>query len=110
MRFRIRPNGAESVTLIGVKDAAIVSAGMAAFVRPIAPEAKGKYYLQCYGRSCDNAVMQFTTRVAKPIAFTLVGSRRGLPATGKALLDQRPKNARPQYSPDATLTISRVAL
>jgi len=108
--FRIQPNGAESVTLIGAKDAGIVSAGMTGFVRPIAPEAKGKYYLQCYGRSCDNAVMQLTTRSPQPIVFTLVGSRRGLPATAKALIGQRPKYARPQYSPDATLTISRVAL
>jgi hypothetical protein len=42
--------------------------------------------------------------------FTLIGSRRGLPAIAKPLLEQRPRFARPQYSPDATLTISRVAL
>jgi hypothetical protein len=108
--FRIHPNGAESVTLIGDKEAGIQAAGMPGFVRPIAPEAKGKYYLQCYGRSCDNAVMQLTTSTAKPLAFTLLGSRRGLPATAKALTEQRPKYARPQYSADSTLTISRVSL
>jgi hypothetical protein len=108
--FRIESNGADSVTLIGAKDAQIVSAGAAGFVQPIAPDTEGNYYLGCSGRSCDGAVMQFTTRDAKPMPFTLIGSRRGLPATAKALLDQRPRFARPQYSPDATLTISRVAL
>ncbi len=108
--FRIEANGAASVTLIGGKDAQIVSAGSGEFVRPIAPATKGNYYLTCSGRSCDGAELQFTTRNAKPTPFTLVGSRRGLPATAKPLLNQRPHFARPQYSPDATLTISRVAL
>jgi hypothetical protein len=108
--FRIEAKGAESVTLIGAKDSKIVSAGSGSFVRPIAPDTKGPYFFTCFGRSCDGAVMQFTTSNAKPLTFTLVGSRRGLPATAKALLDQRPRFARPQYSPDATLTISRVAL
>ena len=108
--FRIRPNGAESVTLIADKDAGIQSAGTAGFVRPIAPEAKGKYYLQCSGRSCDGAVIQFTTKAAKRLPLTLVGSRRGLPATGRPLIEARPANARPQYSADSTITISRIAL
>jgi hypothetical protein len=108
--FRIEANGAESVTLIGAKDAQIVSAGTGGFVRPIAPDTKGYYYLTCFGRSCDGTVLQFTTRNLKRMTFTLVGSRRGLPATANALLKQQPRNARPQYSPDATLTISRVSL
>ncbi|MGN6155117.1 MAG: M28 family peptidase [Sphingomicrobium sp.] len=108
--FRIRPNGAESVTLVGDEDAQIVSAGSGAFVRPIAADTEGEYYLTCFGRSCDGAVMQFTTRSARPMVFTLVGSRRGLPATAGPLLRQRPRFARPQYSPDATITISQIAL
>jgi hypothetical protein len=108
--FRVQANGAQSVTLIGARDANIVSAGTAGFVRPIAPDTKGQYYLSCFGRSCDGAIVQFTTRNFEPMQFTLVGSRRGLPATARPLLEQRPRFARPQYSPDATLTISRISL
>jgi hypothetical protein len=108
--FRIKSNGAENVTLIGARDAQIVWAGSGIFVRPIAPDTKGDYYLACFGRSCNGATMQFTTRNAESMVFTLVGFRRGFPATARPLLDQRPRFARPQYSPDATLTISRVAL
>jgi hypothetical protein len=108
--FRLETNGAETTFLEGPKNAQIVSAGSGNFVRPIAPDTKGEYYFSCFGRSCDGAELQFTTRSSKPIAFTLIGMRRGLPATAKPLLEQRPRFARPQYSPDATLTISRVAL
>jgi hypothetical protein len=108
--LRLQANGAERILLEGPKDAQIVSAGSGDFVRQIATDTKGEYYLSCYGRSCDGAKLQFTTRRAEPIVFTLIGMRRGLPATAKALLEQRPEDARPQYSPDSTLTISRVAL
>jgi hypothetical protein len=108
--FRIRPNGAESVTLVGTRDSQILSAGSDGFVRPISPDTKGDYYLQCFGRSCDGATMQFTTRVQQRMGFTLIASRRGLPATAEMLVEQRPKFARAQYSPDATMTIARVWL
>jgi hypothetical protein len=96
--------------LIGTKDSQIVSAGTAGFVRPFAPDAKGKYYLNCSGRSCDGATIQFTTRDGQRMGFTLVGTRRGLPAIAKPLVEQRPRFARPQYSADSTLTISRIQL
>jgi hypothetical protein len=108
--FRIEANGAETIYLVGDKDAQIVSAGSGGFVRPIAPDTKGDYYLGCFGRSCDGTVLQFTTKKLRTMPFTLIGSRRGLPAIATPLLEQRPRFARPQYSPDATLTISRVAL
>jgi len=108
--FRLETNGAETIFVEGPKDAQIVSAGSGNFVRPIARDTEGEYYLSCFGRSCDGAQLQFTTRNANPIAFTLIGMRRGLPATAGPLLGQRPRFARPQYSPDATLTISRISL
>jgi hypothetical protein len=107
---RMRLNGAESVTLIAPKDAQIVSAGSGTFAELISADAKGKYYLSCVGRSCENATLQFTTKQAKPIALVLVGARRGVPASAALLIDQRPRFARPQYSPDGTVTISPIAL
>ncbi len=108
--FRIETNGAESVTLVAPKDARIVSAGSGGFIRPIFPGASGDYYLTCFGRSCDGATMQLTTQQPRPIAVTVVGSRRGLPASAKRLLEERPANARPQYAPDSTLTVSTMKL
>jgi len=108
--LRLHSNGADSITLIGTKDSQIVSAGTAGFVRPFAPDAKGKYYVNCSGRSCNGATIQFTTRVAQRMGFTLVGTRRGLPAIAKPLVERRPRFARPQYSADSTLTISRIWL
>ena len=58
--FRIHSNGADRVLIMGDKDARIRTAGVAGFVRPIDPKAKGKYQLVCSGRSCDGLTMQFT--------------------------------------------------
>ncbi|HET9811938.1 MAG TPA: hypothetical protein VFP53_09645, partial [Sphingomicrobium sp.] len=108
--FTIEPNGAQSVALIGTKDAGIVSAGSGDFVRPIQPDAKGDYYLTCFGRSCAGAVMRFTTTVRQPTGFTLIGSRPGLPPVAAPLVGERPRFARPQYVPDSTMTMSRIWL
>jgi hypothetical protein len=108
--FRVNPNGAQSVTLIAGEDSQILSAGSGAFVRPYRADTEGKYYLTCFGRSCAGAAMQFTTTVRDPLDFTLVGSSPGLPQAGEPLLADRLAHARPQYTPDSTLTISKVKL
>jgi hypothetical protein len=108
--FRIHPNGAESVTLIADEDSEILSAGSEGYVRPFASDASGKYGLTCFGRSCAGATMQFTTSGSERLDFTLVGSHRQLPGDAAPLLADRPRYARPQYSPDSSLTISRVKL
>lgn len=110
VRFKIHANGTQSITLVGMKDYRIISAGTGGFVRPIEPDLEGKYYFQCFGRSCDGAMLQFTTAVPVRMGFTLVGSTPGLPPSGAALLQQRPRFARPQYAPDATVSVSRVWL
>jgi len=108
--FRIEANGADNIMLIGPRVAGIVTAGASGSVRPIDRSAKGEYYLECAGRACDGATMEFTTNAAGSIAFTLVGSSRGLPQIARPLNEQRPRFARSQYSPDSTLTISRLAI
>lgn len=108
--FRTRPNGADSVTLIAPEDSQIRSAGTAGFVQAISANSKGKYYLRCSGRSCARAILQFTTASTKPIDVIVVGSRSGLPPGGGRLVSDRPHFARPQYSPNAIVTVSKISL
>jgi len=108
--LRLHANGAERLAIVGTRDAQIVSAGVAGFVRPIDRAATGNYQLACSGRSCEGLTMQFTTRVRARMGFTLVASRAGLPAAAAPLLSRRPQYTRPQYVPDETLTISRIWL
>ena len=109
--IRIRANGAETIALVAPKDARIVAAGTGAFLRPISREAKeGRYVVLCFGRSCDGLAMGIVIAKAAPIDVIVLGSRSGLPASAKPLLAARPKFARPQYSPDATITMGRLRL
>ena len=110
VQFRLVTNGALGVALIGPADARIKTAGVEGFVRPIGVEETGKYYLECFGRSCEGAVMEFTTSSLKPVPFTITALRLGLPPSAARLLAARPPFARSQYLPDATVAISRVKL
>jgi len=47
---------------------------------------------------------------ANRFTLTLVGSRNGLPASADPMVRARPQFARPQYTPDETVTIARVNL
>ena len=107
----LRTNGADSVGLIAPKDADIRSAGVDGSMRPFDQAAKKqKYYLTCFGRSCDGVTLQIVTHGKAPIAVTLVGVRHGLPASAQPLVAARPLNARPQYLPDETVTVSHIKL
>jgi hypothetical protein len=109
--LRLIANGAERVTLIASEDARIRSAGSGEFVRAIDAAADdGQYFLSCFGRSCDGATLELATTSGTPLQLTIVGTRSGLPRSAKALVQARPKFARPQYAPDATIVFSRVKL
>jgi len=111
IQLRIHANGADSVALIAPKEADIRAAGVDGSMRPFDRSAKKqKYYLTCFGRSCDGLTLKIVAGTEKPIEFTLVGVRRGLPSTASPLIAARPKNARPQYLPDQMLTVSRIKL
>jgi hypothetical protein len=111
MRLRLLANGAERITLVAPEEARIRSAGVAGFVRPIGDaNSSGRFTITCTGRSCDGMELMIDALSAKPIALTLVGARNALPASAAPLLQSRPPNARPQYVPDETLTISHVNL
>jgi hypothetical protein len=111
VKLRLRTNGADSVTLVVPEDADIRSAGVEGFVRPIDRSVKkDKYYLSCFGRSCDGQSMTIVIGNPNVVEFTIVGLRSGLPASAARLTAARPKFARPQYSPDATITMSRLRI
>ena len=111
IQLRLHANGADSVALIARKDADIRAAGVDGSMRPFDRSAKKqKYYLTCFGRGCDGLTLKIVAGTEKPIEFTLVGVRRALPSTAGPLIAARPKNARPQYLPDQTLTVSRIKL
>ena len=111
IRLVLHANGADSVGLIASKDADIRAAGVAGSMRPFDRSAKAqKYYLTCFGRSCDGMILNIVAGSDKPIEFTLVGAKSGLPASGLPIIAARPNNARPQYLPDQTLTFSKIRL
>jgi len=106
LRLRIATNGAESVALIAPPEAQLRAAGAGAFVRRFERgRDTDKYYLRCVGRACDGAVLDLIVGGARPVDFTIVGSRSGLPPVAAALVRARPAFARPQYGPDATIAI-----
>ena len=108
--IRLLANGNERIGLIAPEDARIRSAGMQDFVRPIDPKEDGKYYINCFGRSCDGAMLQLTIGQSKPVEFLLVGSGAPLPPSAASLIAARPKFARPQYNRDESIAFTRVNL
>jgi hypothetical protein len=111
IRLRIRSNGAERIALIAPPEAHIRSAGVNGFVRTLnSADSAGKFTVACTGRSCDGAELAMDLNSAKPVVFTVVGSRNGLPASAEPLVRARPRLARPQYVPDETVTISRIRI
>ncbi len=111
VRIRLTANGAQSVALIAPEDAQIRAAGTGAYVRPIdSNAAKGDYSVRCFGRSCDGMVLDLVIGKRDPVGMILTGWSPGLPASAQPLVAARPANARPQYTADGTLTLTRVRL
>jgi hypothetical protein len=108
--FRLIANGNERIELIAPEDAMIRSAGTHGFVRPIDPNEDGKYSINCFGRSCDGAILQLTIGQPKPVQILLVGSGAPLPPSAAPLIAARPKFARPQYNRDESIAFTRVNL
>jgi hypothetical protein len=111
VRLRLKANGSERILLVAPAEAQIRMAGVPGFIRPIADEhSSGKYIISCTGRSCDGAELTIDLDDARPVDFTVVGARNGLPPSAESLLRARPRFARPQYVPDETLAVTHVKL
>lgn len=107
---RLSANGNDYVGLTAGERAKVRSAGAQGFIRTIDQNESGKYFVDCYGRSCDGAMLQLTIGVPKPIQFLLMGGRVPLPSSARPLLAARPRYARPQYSRDESIAFTRVKL
>lgn len=109
--FRLSAGGAEQLFVRAEPGAALkavrVNGAIARFGKG---RAKDPFFLRCVGRGCDGAVMDLLVASRAPLPLTLIGVRPGLPAQGAALLRARPADAQPQYSPDATIGVTRLRL
>jgi hypothetical protein len=110
LSVQLSANGNDDVDLVAPADARIRSAGVTGFVRPIDPDAEGKYYISCSGRSCDGLTLQIIIGKPQPVGFLLLGSRNALPPGAASLIAARPRFARPQYNPDASIAFARAKL
>jgi hypothetical protein len=111
IRLRLRSNGAERTLLVAAPEAHILTAGITGFIRPIAnDDSSGRFTIACTGRSCDGAELSIDLDSAKPVQFTIIGARNGLPQSAAPLVSARPRFARPQYTPDETVAVTHVRL
>jgi hypothetical protein len=108
--LRLLSTGFDRIELIAPADAKVRAAGLAAAVRPIDQTDDGKYFIDCYGRSCDGFPLELVIGQPKPVEFLVLGGRALLPASAAPLIAARPKYARPQYNRDETIAFSRVRL
>lgn len=108
--LRLEPNGADSMVLLTDEKAAVAGLGIPGQVRAIdRRSAQGPYSLTCTGRSCRGQVVELLVG-PQPVTLQVIGTRWALPAAAAPLVAARPANARPQYSPDATISIERIRI
>jgi MFS family permease len=110
LTVRLVANGAQRVELIAPPSAKITAAGLPGDARPVDQIESGRYYIQCYGRSCDGLTLEVRIGQIIPIEFVVLGGRERLPASAAPLLAARPKFARAQYDRDESLVFTRRSL
>jgi hypothetical protein len=104
IRLQLQTGGAESVALIAPANAHLRGAGTQDTLQPFS-DSLGRTSIRCTGRSCNGATIDVWLSRPESVLFTLIGTRSGLPPEAAALVRARPALARPQYGPDATITI-----
>ena len=106
IRLRIAANGADTISLTVARKDGLKAAGFNDRSVTFA-QAKAPYALTCTGRSCDGAVALLETDGA-PLDVQVTATHWRLPPAAAPLLAARPKFARPQYLPDATVLVKRI--
>jgi hypothetical protein len=110
LTLRLSANGNERIELIAPSEARVKAAGLPGAARPIDQGEDGKYFIDCFGRSCDGFTLQIVIGRLAPVEFFLLGGRAPLPRGAGPLLAARPVYARPQYNRDESIVFSRVRL
>ena len=110
LALQLVANGNDYVELIAPDDARLRTAGAGGFVRPLDHSEDGKYFIGCFGRSCDGMTLQLTIGQPKPVEFLVLGGRLPLPPGAAPLIAARPRFARPQYSRDESIAFTRKRL
>jgi hypothetical protein len=106
--LRIRTGGAETVVLRAPPEADVRSVRAGGFVRPMGRGGReDPFFIRCQGRSCDGAVFEIALGRRAPVEWLLIGSSASLPGSAAPLIAARPLFARPQYSPDSTISTRR---
>jgi hypothetical protein len=109
--FSLSSAGARSVVLQAPSKAGLRTVRSGTFTRPVsAAKGDAKYTIGCSGRSCAGAVFDIVLASRAPVEWLIIATTPGLPPEAKPLVQARPSFARPQYTPDATISISRVRM
>ncbi|HEX8192906.1 MAG TPA: M20/M25/M40 family metallo-hydrolase [Allosphingosinicella sp.] len=107
--LRIRTGGAETILLRAPPEADVRSVRAGGFVRPMGRGGReDPFFIRCQGRSCDGAVFDILIGGREPVEWLLIGSSASLPQAAAPLVAARPAFARPQYSPDSTISTRRL--
>jgi hypothetical protein len=109
--FRLSSAGARSVVLQAPSKAMLRTVRSGNFTRPVsAAKGEAKYTIGCSGRSCAGAVFDIVLASRAPVEWSVIAITPGLPPEAQPFVQGRPDFARPQYTPDATVSISRIRL
>ena len=107
--LRLLTRGSQVVRLRFKPDAALLAARAGGAPRRFGKGAKDEdYVLRCHGRSCDGLRIDLQLGGSAPVEAILVGTRSGLPAEARPLLQSRPALASPQYIADSSITVATV--
>lgn len=107
----LSPGGGNTVSIRFPKEAGVKALGLVGSAIPIPANGEpDKPVLRCTGRSCEDLNVEVLFADRNPVEAELFSTRFGLPPEGQPLIAARPRNAIPQYSPDQTITMSRIKL
>lgn len=111
VRFVLESEGLNTIVLKAPAKAELLSMRTQGVERKFGKGSKpAPFYIRCQGRSCDGMVIDLLIGNREPVALTVTGIRNGLPPEAAPLVEARPANAAPQYSPDATIGITQVRI